>query len=156
MTAIERDAVNAVGTAAYAQFEGVYSDWARFYAGAANLAALDIEGQVLVARDHSGAILGAVGYFGPGTPRPECFAPNTAVIRMLAVAPKARGGGIGRALTDACIERAKADGAPTISLHTSPAMAVALAMYQRVGFREVRTLPDRFGVPYAVYQRELN
>ena len=156
MTAAERDAVNAIGMAAYAQFEGTYSDWERFRAGPANLAALDAEGEVLVARDASGRPLGAVGYFAPGTPRPDFFPRETAVIRMLAVAPEARGHGVGRALTDACIRRACADGASTISLHTSPAMAVALAMYQRMGFRHVRALPDRFGVPYAIYQREVS
>lgn len=151
----DRDAVNAVGTAAYAQFEDVYSDWERFSAGAANLAALDDEGTVLVAKDDGGRVLGAVGYFAPGAPRPEFFDPDAAVIRMLAVHPAARGSGLGRFLTDACIQRARADGAGRVALHTSPAMEVALNMYLGMGFQLHRRLPDRFGVPYAVYAMEL-
>ena len=69
----------------------------------------------------------------------------------LVVEPKARGRGVGRALTEECIERALQDGAQLISLHTSPAMETARAMYQRMGFSLAKALPDRFGVPYAVY-----
>jgi ribosomal protein S18 acetylase RimI-like enzyme len=70
---------------------------------------------------------------------------------MLVVEPAARGRGIGRRLTEACITRAKCDGASVIALHTSPAMQVALAMYLKMGFELQRHVPDRFGVSYGVY-----
>jgi ribosomal protein S18 acetylase RimI-like enzyme len=70
---------------------------------------------------------------------------------MLVVDPRARGKGIGRSLTEACIERARRDGASAISLHTSPAMEAALALYLKMGFELERPVPDRFGVPYGVY-----
>jgi ribosomal protein S18 acetylase RimI-like enzyme len=70
---------------------------------------------------------------------------------MLVVAPEARGRGVGRRLTVACIERARCDGAACIALHTSPAMKVALGLYLRTGLRLARRVPDRFGVLYAVY-----
>ena len=151
----DRDSVNRLGAAAYAQFEGTFSDWERFAAGAASLADHDRSGEVLVARDRTGAVLGAVGYFGPGTPRPDFFAESDALIRMLAVAPEARGLGIGKRLTQACIDRARRDGAACIALHTTPAMTVAQPRYVRMGFVERQDLGLRFGVPYAVYALSL-
>ncbi len=49
------------------------------------------------------------------------------------------------------VQRARRDGASVIALHTSPAMDVALALYLRMGFKLERRVPDRFGVPNAVY-----
>jgi ribosomal protein S18 acetylase RimI-like enzyme len=113
------------------------------------------KGEIIVAED-AGEVAGAVAYFAPNSgPRPNFFAPEWPIIRMLVVDPAARGQGIGRRLTDECIARAGRDGAAEIALHTSPAMEVALAMYLRMGFRLEREVPDRFGVPYAVYLKAL-
>ena len=70
---------------------------------------------------------------------------------MPVVDPDARGLGAGRALTEACVARARRDRAPEIALHTSPIMTVALPMYLRMGFVRVRDAPPLFGVPYAIY-----
>ena len=68
---------------------------------------------VLVAVDGDGSVLGGVTYVGdPASPSAEFTEPDAAGIRMLAVAPEARGRGVGEALTRACIERAQATGAP--------------------------------------------
>jgi predicted N-acetyltransferase YhbS len=61
-----------------------------------------------------------------GNPWPE--------IRLLAVAPGGRGRGIGAALMQECVRRARAAGATALSLHTSDLMQVALHMYERMGF----------------------
>jgi hypothetical protein len=53
------------------------------------------------------------------------------------------------------VKRARRDGVEVIALHTSPAMEVALALYLRMGFALERHVPDRFGVPYAVYLKAL-
>lgn len=148
-------AVNAVALAAFAQYEGVYSDWETLTRGVGSLATLAEQGELLVAETPDGAISGAVAYFGPGTPRADFFEPEWPIIRMLVVDPARRGAGIGRRLTQACIERARRDAGAVIALHTSPAMEVALAMYIRMGFRLHRKVPDRFGVPYAVYLLDL-
>jgi hypothetical protein len=42
--------------------------------------------------------------------------------------------GIGRALTQVCIERSVAKCVPAIGLHTTKEMAVAQSMYERMGF----------------------
>ena len=62
---------------------------------------------------------------------------------------------MGRAMTEACIDRARRDGSRVIALHTSPIMTAALPMYLRMGFRWVREAAPIHGVPYAVYLKRL-
>jgi len=96
---------------------------------------------VLAAVDEaSGRLLGTVTYVpGPG-PYHEGEFGEAASFRMLAVATEARGRGIGRALVDACIERARADGRASIGIHTRPFMTSAHRMYERIGFRRAPDL----------------
>jgi len=148
-------AVNATALAAFAQYRGVYSDWDVLERGVGSMASLSDTGEILLA-DADGAVVGAVAYIGPRqSPRADFFEPDWPIIRMLVVDPAARGRGIGRALTQACLERARRDRAEVIALHTSPAMEVALALYLNMGFKLLRRVPDRFGVPYAVYVKPL-
>jgi ribosomal protein S18 acetylase RimI-like enzyme len=151
----DADAVNANALAAFAQYKGVYTDWDVLERGVGSMASLAETGEIVVA-EAAGAVVGAVAYIGPGrSPRAEFFEAEWPIIRMLVVNPAARGQGIGRKLTQACLELAQRDGAAVIALHTSPAMKVALALYLRMGFKLLRSVPDRFGVPYAVYLKEL-
>jgi GNAT superfamily N-acetyltransferase len=55
-------------------------------------------------------------------------------IRLLAVAPSARGHGIGAALVRECMQRARQSGAEAVTLHTTEMMQVAMQMYVRMGF----------------------
>jgi predicted N-acetyltransferase YhbS len=90
---------------------------------------------VFVAVD-DGEVIGSVTYVpGPGTPMSEFDDADAAGIRMLAVAVRRQGAGAGRALTDACIARARGDGRRKIVLHSTELMKVARAMYERLGFR---------------------
>ena len=151
----DAQAVNAAALAAFEQYRGVYSEWDVLERGVGSMSALADTGEIIVAEDAS-RLMGAVAYFGPNSvPRADFFEAEWPIIRMLVVDPAGRGKGIGRRLTDACIERARRDGAAVIALHTSPAMEVALAMYLRMGFRLEKKVPDRFGVPYAVYLKPL-
>ena len=96
---------------------------------------------VLVAVDDEGAVLGSVTYVpGPDTAMSEFDDLDAAGIRMLAVAIDRQGSGAGRALTEACIERARAAGRRKIVLHSTESMTVARAMYERRGFGRA---PDR-------------
>jgi GNAT superfamily N-acetyltransferase len=67
--------------------------------------------------------------------------------RALGVTPGRRSRGCGRALVDACVERAAAAGAPALGLHTATFMAAAVQLYERRGF--VRD-PDRDVTPAAL------
>jgi ribosomal protein S18 acetylase RimI-like enzyme len=92
----------------------------------------------LILAEDGGQILGAVTYYGDATREPHAPWPaGWANFRLLAVAPSARGKGIGRALTEECLARARATGRSTIGLHTTQMMQVARAMYERMGFVRV-------------------
>ncbi len=60
--------------------------------------------------------------------------PDEAEIRALAVAPGAQGTGIGAALLEAAIERARERGVRHLVLLTLPGMRAAQHLYQRAGF----------------------
>ncbi len=90
---------------------------------------------VFVAVDGEGRVLGGVTYVpGPGTPYSESEVDGEAGFRMLAVDPAAQGRGVGRALVEACIARARADGRRRLVLLTRPLMVDAHALYLRMGF----------------------
>lgn len=151
----DADAVNGVALAAFEQYRGVYSDWAAVARGVGSMAALADAAEIVVA-EVAERIAGAVAYVPPfAEPRADFFRAEWPIIRMLVVDPAARGRGIGRALTEACIERARRDRAAAIALHTSPAMAVALDLYTRMGFALATRVPDRHGMPYGVYLKRL-
>ena len=89
--------------------------------------------EVLVA-ELDGRVVGTATYV-PGPGRDSDFdEPDWADLRMLAVDPSARGKGIGRALSEACIERARRDGRAVIGLHTDNEMTPAHSLYTSLGF----------------------
>lgn len=96
------------------------------------------DAQLLVALDGAGALIGGVVYFGDmaeygsgGTATKEA---NASGIRLLGVSAKARGLGVGRALTLECIRLARERGHAQVVLHTTQAMQVAWALYEKLGF----------------------
>ncbi|HJW22457.1 MAG TPA: GNAT family N-acetyltransferase [Candidatus Limnocylindrales bacterium] len=111
---------------------------------------LDVAGRarevpVLAAIDEAtGDLLGTATYVpGPG-PYHEGDFGAAASMRMLAVAPEAQGRGIGRALVEVCIERARAAGRPGLALYTRPVMTAAQRLYESLGFRRVPGLDWQF------------
>jgi ribosomal protein S18 acetylase RimI-like enzyme len=101
------------------------------------------DAELAVAVDE-GAVLGTVTYCKAGTPWAEVSGDGEAEFRMLAVAPTARGRGVGEALARWCVDRARADGCHAVVLSTLPVMHAAHRIYQRLGF--VRT-PERDWYP---------
>jgi ribosomal protein S18 acetylase RimI-like enzyme len=96
---------------------------------------------VLVAVTADGGLLGGVAYVpGPDNPMSELERDGEAGIRMLAVDPGAQGLGVGRALTVACLDRAREEGRSGMALYTRPANLPAQRLYESLGF--VRD-PDR-------------
>ena len=146
--------MNRIALAAWEEYAAVFNAWPRTARLVGSFAALAAELELIVG-EVDGRLAGAVGYVAPFAPREPVFPPEWALVRLLSVAPAARGHGLGRRLTEACIARARRDRAPAIGLHTSPVMQVALPLYLRLGFVLERALPDRNGVPYALYRLPL-
>jgi ribosomal protein S18 acetylase RimI-like enzyme len=149
-------AVAKVAEAAYREFASrlTEGDWDRL------ITSLDAEaylraGATLLVAEVDRRICGSVVYCEPGRSDPAVYPDGWASIRALAVDPGTRVKGIGRRLTQACIEHAGNGKARVIGLHTSEAMVVARRLYERMGFVVVSELPPRFGLRYWLYRKDL-
>jgi ribosomal protein S18 acetylase RimI-like enzyme len=131
-------AAGAVTVAAYADFtlgpDDPYLDRLR------DAAARDRDAELWVAADDDDSVLGCVTLCPAGSPWRELARDDEGELRMLAVAPEARGRGVGEALTRLCLDRFRADGCRAVVLSSLPDMAAAHRLYARLGFRR---LPDR-------------
>ena len=106
--------------------------WKRYLTSMADAAGRAADGGVvLVAVDHGQVVGTATLYLDDGS---EQWRPGDAMFRFLAVDPAARGRGVGRALFEACLARARAAGKRRMALHTTEWMTTARAMYERAGF----------------------
>jgi ribosomal protein S18 acetylase RimI-like enzyme len=76
-----------------------------------------------------------------------------ACLEELWVRPAARGAGLGRALLDAAMERARDRGATRIELNTSTGDVAARALYESVGFTNAEGGPG--GPSMLYYERDL-
>ena len=94
----------------------------------------DVPGRLLVA-EHDRRVVGAVSFYEDAAAEGLGWPPGWAGLRALGVDPAARRLGAGRALMDACLERALAARAPVLCLHTAAFMTAAVAMYEAMGFR---------------------
>jgi GNAT superfamily N-acetyltransferase len=137
-TDAEVAAAGRVTVAANAEFAPTDPDdpfnpsWAHYLAEMADAAARAAQGMLLVAVEE-GRVVGTVTlYLRPGSMQ---WRPEDAMFRLLAVDPAARGRGVGHALFQACLDRARAAGKRRMALHTTEWMATARAMYERAGFK---------------------
>ncbi|MEQ0558400.1 GNAT family N-acetyltransferase [Amycolatopsis sp. NEAU-NG30] len=111
--------------------------------------------EVLVAVDAAGEVLGTVAVVRPGSEYAEISRPGELEFRMLAVAPSARGRGIGEALTRAVLDRARALGLRKVVLSSLDTMYSAHRLYERLGFvrlaeRDWRPFPHISLIAYQV------
>jgi putative acetyltransferase len=90
------------------------------------------EGPVWVALGN-GAIVGTLSAVVRG---------ETLHLRGMAVAPAARGHGIGRQLLDLAGEYAVRNGFERLSLSTTPFLKSAILLYERCGFSRINVKPD--------------
>ena len=99
---------------------------------------------LLAAFSITNELLGAVVYFSDmkyygsgGTATKE---KDAAGFRLLAVSIKARGKGLGRALTKACIQKARMQKQSQLIIHTTEVMEAAWNMYESLGFKRSEDL----------------
>ncbi|ANB19553.1 GNAT family N-acetyltransferase [Dokdonella koreensis] len=139
----EYEALGLLLIAVYSTLEGFPTprEQPAYYRTLADVGALAARKNVtlLVAASTDGTLLGGVVYFGDmteyGSGGSAPTERNAAGIRLLGVRSSARGRGIGKALTHACIERARRQGRAQVILHTTEAMHAAWGLYVSLGFR---------------------
>jgi predicted N-acetyltransferase YhbS len=140
----DRESIRALTLQAYDQYAEIMDPdaWAGLSGAIRN--ALEVEGAERIVAERGGRLVGSVMLYPP-----DADAYNGAAgpaswpeLRLLAVAPEARGAGVGQALVDECVRRARRMGATELGLHTSKSMEAAMRMYRRMGF--VRAPEDDF------------
>ncbi|WOF23174.1 GNAT family N-acetyltransferase [Microbacterium betulae] len=95
-------------------------------------------GEVWVAVDDAdGAILGSVWVARPNRRLSDLALPGETDFRQLAVAPEARGRGVGEALTRHVVELARRRGSHRVVMNSGPQMTGAHALYAKLGFRRL-------------------
>ncbi|ASR34651.1 acetyltransferase [Prauserella marina] len=136
--------IAALGELTVAAYSGDgYLDYADAdsYAAALRDAAKRAErAELLGAFDGEGTPLGTVTVAPHGSHYAELAQESEIEFRMLAVAPSARGRGVGELLVRAVFDRARRLGAHRVVLCTQPDMTPAHRLYERLGFRR---LPER-------------
>ncbi|TDW81612.1 ribosomal protein S18 acetylase RimI-like enzyme [Kribbella pratensis] len=132
----EYDAVGELTVEAYSHDGFVRGEYAMTLRAAADRAA---KAELWVAADASG-LLGTVTYCPVGSVYREIGRDDEGEFRMLGVAGRARGLGIGTALTERCISRTRELGQRRIVMSSAVYMTTAHRIYERLGF--VR-LPER-------------
>jgi ribosomal protein S18 acetylase RimI-like enzyme len=139
----ERSTMRALTLAAYEEYATIMPLPAWVGLRGAIINALDTESaaeRIVALQD--GVLVGSVMLFPPQT---DAYGDMTGKashpeLRLLAVVHAARGQGVGRALTEACIARARQMGATELGLHTSDSLQAAIRLYERMGFTRA---PDR-------------
>lgn len=134
----DRRAVAALTLAAYGEYADTMEPdaWAGLAGAVRGALASDDPAVERIVAEREGEIIGSVMLYPA---RASAYgdladAAHWPELRLLAVAPSARGLGVGRMLVDECIRRARAAGAMALGLHTSRSMRVALRMYEAMGF----------------------
>jgi len=128
-------AVGEVTVAAYADFTRGPSD--PYIAHLRDAAARAEQAELWLAEDEGedgGVLLGTVTVCPPGSAWREISRPGEGEFRMLAVAPPARGRGVGEALARFAIARFAAQGVHALVLSSLSTMHAAHRLYERLGF----------------------
>ncbi|WP_238345998.1 GNAT family N-acetyltransferase [Luteimonas saliphila] len=138
----EFEALGRLMVGVYSSLEGfpTPAEQPRYYEMLADIGRLSEKPSthVLVALSGDGRLVGGIVYFDDmaqyGSGGSATSIRDAAGIRLLGVDPAFRGSGAGKALTLACIQRARERGHSQVILHTTQAMTVAWRLYEKLGF----------------------
>ncbi|GAB2793202.1 hypothetical protein GCM10027275_42760 [Rhabdobacter roseus] len=108
----------------------------------------------LVCENEIGGIIGMSFLVPRGNPT-EIYEESWCYLRFVTVDKKYGGQGIGRKLTEKCIQYAVDHGEQTIALHTSEMMSPARHIYESLGFTILREIEPRLGKKYWLYTLDL-
>ena len=136
----ELDLIRDITLAAYDQYARIMEPSAWEGLKAAILEGLSATGPMQrIVAEEDGKVVGSAMLFYPqedlyGGQVADSGVPE---LRLLSVLPDARDSGIGQALVDECVRRARQMGARELGLHTSKSMEAAIHIYEQMGFYRV-------------------
>ncbi len=159
-TAIESDLkqLKSLGLLAYGQFQNVLGNenWELMKANHNNddtyLNVLKLAKCFVC--ENANELVGMAFLMPNGNPT-AIFEKEWCYIRLVGVHPKFEGRGIGRKLTQQCIDFAKESGEEIIALHTSEFQNAARHIYESLGFVKQKDLDLIFGKQYYLYALKL-
>ncbi len=97
----------------------------------------------------------AMAFLVPSGNPTEIYEAHWSYIRFVTVHPDFTGKGIGKEITQKCMDLAKETGEKYIALHTSEMMLAARHIYQSLGFKILKEIPKRLGKRYWLYVYEI-
>jgi ribosomal protein S18 acetylase RimI-like enzyme len=138
---------------AYGQFKNIitkenWQEWEEKFNNESTYTQLFDVGTCFVC-DRKDEIAGVAFIIPKGNPY-KWFDANWSYIRLVGVNPKSAGIGIGRKLTELCIEEARKNGENTIALHTSEFQDAARHIYESLGFQKLKEF-ELFEKKYWIY-----
>ncbi|ADB39653.1 GNAT family N-acetyltransferase [Spirosoma linguale] len=151
------DVPNIVGLtlSAYHDYQAVLApaDWARMETNLANKSLfVELLGKAAAfVCEKDNQLAGVIFLVPKGNPT-TIFPADWSYIRLLGVDPTYRGLGIGRKLTQLCVQHAQATSEIGVALHTSEFMNAARQMYEALGFKQDKELAPMYGKRYWLYK----
>ena len=150
----DKDKLKELGKISYGQFENELSEenWNKmntFLASEYSYSDLLKKSKCFVC-EYNDEIVGMAYLVSKGNPT-DIFQTDWSYIRMVSVAPKYSGKGIGKKLTQMCIDYAKDNDEQFVALHTSEFMNSARHIYEKIGFKIIKELDLHYGKRYWLY-----
>jgi len=135
-TAGDAEAVVDVLVAANAEYEGMMSPaaWDAYVTNIVELVRVRDDRSLLLVAETADEVVGAVTFLPDASHEGFGLPTDWAGFRALAVHPRARGAGLGRALVEHCADRARKLGAVAIGIHTASFMRTSGPFYESLGF----------------------
>jgi GNAT superfamily N-acetyltransferase len=139
----DRDAIREVTLAAYQEYAALMPGFWDGYRQNIIVSLDEVGSAEQLVAEHHGDVVGTARLYPPRRMR---ISRNDSLdmpwpeVRLLAVAPPARGRGVGAALMQECVRRVRKTGGRVLSLHTTDMMQAALRMYERMGFVRAREI----------------
>jgi ribosomal protein S18 acetylase RimI-like enzyme len=117
----------------------------------------DVHVETIVAENQEVKV-GVIVFYPDGTRYGDGLPEGWGSMRLLAVDPKARRLGVGRALMSECFRRARERGLSTMLFHTMPFMTQAIALHESLGCRRAPEFDTQYGpgVPVVAYRLDLD
>ena len=154
------DQLKELGVRSWTQYKDHLTDenWSELYAilkSSDNYTELLQVSECLICEDDYNQCIGMAFLVPNGNPT-EIYDENWCHLRFVSVDPDYRGQGIGRELTQRCIEIALENNEQTMALHTAEIMGTAQHLYKKLGFRRYKEIKPALGVRYWLYLLDLS
>jgi ribosomal protein S18 acetylase RimI-like enzyme len=157
-TANDKEQLQALGLVAYGPFRKVLTEenWNKLHQFLANPQTFShlMQTSTCFICEINNELVGMSFLVSKGHPT-DMFKAEWSYIRMVGVNPAFGGNGIGKKLTQMCIDYAKETNEEYIALLTSEFMNSARHIYENLGFEQLRELDIRYGKRCWIYFMDL-